>query len=64
MSTARNDAVIAFPTPRRRPDAPPHWNPYVACLDHETVLEAIQRHRRQTGHGGYVVLVRLPRRAA
>ena len=64
MHAARNAAVIALPTVSRPHRAAPQWNPYVACLDHETVTEAIHRHRRQTGHMGYVVLVRLPRLAA
>lgn len=32
--------------------------------DHETIPEAVARHRRQTGRRGWIVLTRLPKRRA
>ena len=47
---------------RGTPRSAPGWNPYVAVLDHETIPQAVERHRRETGHRGDVTILRLPHR--
>jgi|GEM_PF-3964261 len=40
---------------------PANYNPYLVVLAHETLAEAIKRHRRETGHeGGFIVVYRAP----